>query len=612
MINAIAELGRYAKQQNPELTDFDIWVEDSFDGGKYDIVFFIVLSQKNESSHWEYQEIDIWENSSDLKNKLIYKRGSPRGTDKTPTAKVAKSISGTFRQKIKNWFEVNKDAAFLEDQEKKILSRVNDSLSENEDKIISDLEEQQDLSDAKGIVISIKFIEDNKSKFPGDYNSISNFILQESKTAYKYSKTYKVCSFSKNKVCSVCNEEKSEVFGYFNSLGFYTVDKPGMVTGGFQQAQSWKNYPVCLKCALDLETGIRLKEEKLDFRFYGFRYYLIPKIIHGSGIPDIIEEILSLEKEQKINNKKKYAMRNPEEDVLYQLKKHQNNVHFNLLFYDKPNKGVFRIIENIEEVLPSRIRLLYETKDYVEGIFLFKLPKKDGKRIFSFNFGMLRNFFPRDKMHGNHDKHFLQIVRQIFTGLPIKYHFVLTHIMASIRSRFVNEESDWFQTLSSFMLLNYFQKLGILDSFKGEDHMTMEFYSSFEIKDTDDYEDKVDEFFENFSEFFTTSDKRGIFLTGVLTNLLLNTQLNERGAMPFRKRLKGLKMDGSDIVGLFPQVLEKLDQYGNHAYKQLEILISKFFVDAGDHANWNMTIDEMNYIFVLGMNLSQYFKIITP
>ncbi|MBT3387308.1 MAG: TIGR02556 family CRISPR-associated protein [Desulfobacula sp.] len=611
MIKAIAELGRYAKENNPELTDFDIWLEDSFDGGKYDIVFFIVLEKESEQAGWKYANIDISENDRFLKNKLIYKRGASRGTDKTPTAKVAKSISGTYHQKIKAWFETNKDASFLKGPEKEFLSQILEQLSSREEEIISDLEEKHRQIDAKGVVLSLQFIENSSRKYIGDYEFISGFIVQESKIAYKFSKTFKKYSFSTDKICSVCNDLKPEVFGYFTALGFYTVDKPGMVTGGFRQDQSWKNYPVCLDCALDIETGIKFKEEYLDFRFYGFRYYLIPTIIHGEGKSEIIDTITEYQKELKINNELKTHVLKPEEDVLDLLKEYQNHAHFNLVFYDKPNKGVFRILESIEEVFPSRIRALYETKEFVDGLFMFRLPEKDGKRIFSYSFGLLRSFFPRDKIRGNHDKNFLQIVHKVFAGLPVRYEFLLAHIMRSVRYQFVNNNSDWFQTLSSFMMLLYFYKLGILNNIKGANNMTTDFYQSFEIKKDDDYAGRVNEFFDQFDDFFKTDDKKGIFLTGVLTQFLLNIQKNERDSTPFRSQLKGLKMGSDDITGLLPKIIEKLNQYkaGNY-YLKLETLISKYFISSGDNKTWNLTIDEMNYVFVLGMNLSQYFKII--
>jgi CRISPR-associated protein Csh1 len=610
MIRAIAELGRYAKKNDPELTAFDIWLEDSYDGGKYDFIFFIVLERDKEQSEWKYKKIDISENGKHLKNKLIYKRGAPRGTDKTPTAKVAKSIAGTFRQKIRTWFESNKNAFFLKEQEKEFLNQISELLSTEEEQIVRDLEEQYKIFDAKGVVLSLQFISDSDLKYIGDFDFISAFIIQESKKAYKFSKTFKKHSFSNNKVCSVCNDLKHEVFGYFTSLGFYTVDKPGMVTGGFRQDLSWKNYPVCLDCALDIENGIKFKEKHFDFRFYGFRYYLIPTILNTKGKSEIIEAITDYSRDQKINSKSKKKILNSEEEVFDLLKDHQNHVHFNLLFYDKPNKGVFRILENIEEVFPSRIRRLYKTKAYVDGLFIFKRTGKDGKPIFEYSFGVVRNFFPKDKIRGNHDKNFLQIVHQIFAGLPVQYDFLLAHIMRAVRSRFVNNENYWFQTLSGFMMLLYFYKLGILNHFKGAESMTSDFYESFKIMKTDDYEEKVDGFFGQFNDFFKTNDKRGIFLLGVLTQLLLNIQETDRGSTPFRSQLKGLKMNSSDITGLLPKLVEKLEQYKKNYYMKLEKLISKYFISAGDQNSWNLTIDEMNYVFVLGMNLSEYFKLI--
>jgi len=141
--------------------------------------------------------------------------------------------------------------------------------------------------------------------------------------------------------------------------------------------------------------------------------------------------------------------------------------------------------------------------------------------------------------------------------------------------------------------------------------MTTDFYQSFEIKKDDDYAGRVNEFFDQFDDFFKTDDKKGIFLTGVLTQFLLNIQKNERDSTPFRSQLKGLKMGSDDITGLLPKIIEKLNQYkaGNY-YLKLETLISKYFISSGDNKTWNLTIDEMNYVFVLGMNLSQYFKII--
>lgn len=140
--------------------------------------------------------------------------------------------------------------------------------------------------------------------------------------------------------------------------------------------------------------------------------------------------------------------------------------------------------------------------------------------------------------------------------------------------------------------------------------MDSQFFDSFEIKSKEELETKSELFFENFKEFFLTDINRSIFLIGVLSQFLLNIQSRERGATPFRSKLKGLKMDARDITSLVPEIIDKLEQYKwNYPYLPLENLVAKYLLSAGDFRHWNMSVDEMNFIFVLGMNLSKYFKI---
>ena len=68
-------------------------------------------------------------------------------------------------------------------------------------------------------------------------------------------------------------------------------------------------------------------------------------------------------------------------------------------------------------------------------------------------------------------------------------------------------------------------------------------------------------------------------------------------------------MDARDISTLLPEIIEKLEQYNKNYYVPLENLISKYLISAGNYKDWRLSTDEMNYIFVLGMNLSKYFKI---
>ena len=65
-------------------------------------------------------------------------------------------------------------------------------------------------------------------------------------------------------------------------------------------------------------------------------------------------------------------------------------------------------------------------------------------------------------------------------------------------------------------------------------------------------------------------------------------------------------MDEKQIKKLLPEIQNKLEEYGKNYYRDLESIISNYFVLSGD--NWSLTNDEISFYFTLGMNLSNLFK----
>ncbi|MBW2604950.1 MAG: TIGR02556 family CRISPR-associated protein [Deltaproteobacteria bacterium] len=613
MINAIAELGQYEKSIKPDISSFDIWLEDSFDNGKNPNLFLIKLKRDDDLPIYRYHGIDVWENSSKLKSKLLYKRHASRGADKTPTGKVSEKIETSFQQKILGWFTANSANKLLTKEQQGFLADIGSELKDKSELIVSDLKHHFFLVDKKGVVLSVLLDEAGEEKFIGDFDFSPKFITAGSEKSYKYK--HNTFSFFGKKHCSICKMKKEEVFGFFSSLAFYTVDKPGMVTGGFRQTDSWKNYPVCLDCALDVEMGIKMMERQFDFTFYGLRYYLIPKTINKSAKNKIIDVIIDYKRSPKVGDSDRRKLTNAKDEVFALLMDKDNRLSFNLVFYDKPKKGEFKILSSIEEVLPSKIRRLFAAKDWVDNLCFFKDHLNDeGKPLFRFNFGVLRDFFPSRKTEGNHDKSFLMLTSKIFNGSGIEYQFVVRRIIDRIRSLFTEDGPFWFQAMQGFMLVNFMNALNLFQNIPKENKMDQTFFEEFKIDKKETFEEKVKLFFTKFSDFFTHDAHRGIFLMGVLAQFLLNIQRNGRNAAPFRSRLKGLKMNARDISFLLPDIIEKIERYkkqygGQYQYKNVADLTSKYLISAGNYNNWRVPIDEMNFIFVLGMNLSRYFKI---
>jgi len=617
MINAIAEIGKYEKEHNPDISsDFDIWLEDSYDEQNYPhllLIEFVMESSNPDGliNNWTYNQVIYREHSKMLKSKLLYKRGSPRGTDKTPTCKVAKSIAGSFSQKIVAWFSDNQNKSFLSESQKKFIHSIYEEIKVKSEIILNDINDKIELIANGGVVLSVVFRNGDDQKYIGDYAYFSKFITEESVLDYKFSKASKKKSCGTNQLCAICQKKQPEVFGYFTSLKFYNVDKPGMVTGGFDPGKSWKNYPICLDCALDVEMGIKVLGEKLTFSFYGLRYYLIPQTAHENARDEILKTIYDFKESPGIRDADRKRITNAEDELFDLLCEQENNVTFNLLFFEKPQKSVFRILALVEDVLPSRLKRLFDVKASVEEHVFFR-EYKDGKPMFRFNYGTLRTFFPNSKIEGNHDKYFHGIVEKSFSDRKIDYSFIVQHIIYHLRNLFVQDNSIWYQTIQSFMLILFLNQLNLFRFNHKEVQMDKQFYDSFEIKSKDELEKKSALFFDNFKEFFSTDIHRSIFLVGVLSQFLMNFQSRERGATPFRSKLKGLKMDARDITSLLPEIIDKLEQYKwNIPYLSLERLIAKYLISAGNFRNWNMSVDEMNFIFVLGMNLSKFFKINT-
>ena len=618
MIEAIRNIGEYALEKNEKnINDpLNILLDDPESNHKnptYKNIFSIVLQEIN--GEYIYKNIDYEQYSKEKLKKYLYKQGNSRSPDITPTSRITRvkkegTKQTTFELKILSWFKEYKKLG--SDKNVNFLVKVGDCLRKNKDKIEKDLEMQYGgINKKEKGVLTIKI----NNKYLGDFEIFRNILVNSASENY-YKKFGKI-SKSENKLCSVCKKKNEEVYGFVSTFNFYTVDKRGFITGGFRQENTWKNYPVCLSCALTLEEGKKYLQNNLNFNFYGFRYLLIPKFIKGvrKNIQKEIFKRIELQKDPRFRKKAMKHLTNDENEALETMSEQRNYLNNNFLFYSAPkgfDGAVFNILLYIEDILPSRLKRLFLAKEKIDQEEIFKncmvatfndKGKKDGEMPLEFNFGVLRTFFPKVSNNRTFDKYFLDVVNKIFTNKPVNYDFLLNFIMQKIRDDFINGYPTKTDTLKAFMLLNYLNELKIL-KFKEE---TTKMEKSILPKDVgDETKTKIESFFDKFSDFFDSNIKKAIFLEGVLAQSLLNIQYQERKANPFRVKLKGLKLDEKQIRKLLPEIQNKLEEYGRNYYRDLESIISYYFVSSGNA--WDTTNDEISFYFVLGMNLSDLFK----
>ncbi len=553
MISAIKEIGELISE--PQIRKIN---------GK---VIFISINSHNRS----YSGIIIEDFDSGKVKNYLYKEGASKGNKSVPFCPVTEP-SKSFK-KIEKWFE--KCFELNLETDNSIISKTSNVLSTYENKIVADIMQNIEVIPKRiPKFLTIKL----NGKYLGEYPFFEKCM--------KRIEEAKIKSSAGTGTCSVCGISGVEVSGKTDVFKFYTIDKPGFITGGFKEKLAWKNYPVCLECKEQLEKGRKFIENNLKFEFYSLSYWLIPRLLIGdeSSLQTIIDILSDTNKRIELKGKIKKRITNDENEILEYLSQQEDSLTLNFLFIQK-QQSAERILLLIEDIFPSRIKEIFDAKDYVDEIFAEE-----------YNFSRLRTFFSKSsegKRENDLDKYFLEIVDSVFRGKKVDFSFLLKFFMATIRKEFIND--GYFITRVKDALMNtmFFENLGLI---------------SFEEGDME--KNIFDTVFKKYGKSFDNSARRGVFLLGALTQLLLNKQWADRNAKPFMKNLKGLRLDEKDIKALLPKIQNKLEEYDSFdkGKRLIASEASRYLLDAG--GDWKMSIDEINFYFACGMNLADEIAVI--
>ncbi len=617
MIEAVRRIGDYIQDNKSGGDQLYKIIEDPDSNGKYKQVLVVVLKEKEGNysfSHVETQEFKEY-------TKYLYKGKQGNTLDATPTSRITE-VNKTFK-KFLRWFD-NYDNYPLSGEEKESIRRMCEAIKAEHDKIQADLQDKFSSRKAgESSIITLGLENGVNIKYLSDIPIFRNVLLNKGSKAF--STKYGVESIGKDEMCSVCREVKEEVYSFAIPWTFHNYDKPGNIAGGFNITESWKNTPICFDCAIRLEKGKIYIEDKLDFNFvYDFRYLLIPKLALGGDIKDILTILGAKDRKehQKLDQETKKRLLADEGDILDIVAKQSNFVSTSLLFYEVDNSQ-YKILLLIEGILPSRLNRLFKVKNTVDKRFkpyndIALSETQREKNPLVFNFGVVRRFFPSEKEKGDFaakskskisDKIFMEIVNKIFVGNSMDYQLLIGFITERIRDAFDKKVSTKIPTLYGFLLLHYLNELGILKNITSvvyEMNKPSDENISMEHLDGISMEQKIMIFFESNKAFFGSDAKKATFLEGILTQKLLNIQYTDKKATPFRDKLHGLRMNEALIKRLLPEIQNKLEEYKKNYYRDLEEIITRYFVLSG--INWIESNDDLSFYFVLGMNSYKLFK----
>ncbi len=547
--------------------------------------YVIVIDLNDIGSSIEYCGIDLIEYDSKDAQKYLYRRGSSSGSNITPSSMLTE-VEKTYNRKVLAWFKnISNYKKFLNKDEIDFLNRIKAVLTDSKNQIISDITNKiNDSSDS--YLITLRFNKNDQKLYIGDIDCFKKLLIEITKKSY-YEK-YGTSSIGTG-TCYVCGEEK-EVFGFFTSIfPFYTLKQKGFAMN-LDQSNAWKQYPICFDCAISLENAKQFLDKYFNFKFYGIKYYLLPHFMIYPNF-EILDKIK--EQEKSIKTKDAEIITNDENEIFDIISEQEDILSFNFLFYLQ-EQSAMRVLLYVEDVLPSRIKKIMETKKTVDNIDLYN------QLNLKFNFEI-----PKSILMWNNDsyKSFLALVDAILKQRPVDEEFLLKNTIEYIRNIYVEKgmneiknKKDVIKTMMLFeFLYNYYDNHNNNGGIK--------------IAEDIDKTDRVEiakQIFQEHSDFFNTPIRRSAFLIGVFVGLLLDIQLQQSQATPFESKLHNLKLDLDKLKRIYVDAFQKLSAYNKaHYYKDLESLISEELLNVTE--DW-YNPDEISYCFVIGLNQSSKFK----
>jgi CRISPR-associated Csh1 family protein len=583
MLKQLYEIGKYLENKYPE--NFFPW-ENPFP--KQDNAKVLVAKITNGTLENQLFLEDF--RSIHFSKYLFRKVNGANGTNLVPTLRFAFSINeADFNKNLKTL--IKKVKASIKNSDIKILN--NKYLIENLEEIFINAKNNNIFSLDDKYIFTFKINE----KYFGDFREYKDLFENEAYSKYYQKKSTNATSMANNKVCSLTYNIENEVWGFVDTLGF-TVDSNTFMRNGFNRNNAYKMNPVSDNAVRILEGAKKTVMEKfssVSYRLSDLQYFILPHIIKLKS--EVEEEIydLFLEKinlELKNDNNSIISNESILNEIIQDEKLSRNNIYYDIFFYQL-NQSQFLIKLHLHDVMPSRLKKIFQAKYEIETFYKpITTIKSKKNKVWDFyiNFKNIKEFFSDDK---NIHPYFFNIIESVFYGKMIDEKEFIKTIVKKIVKDYKNinsEEYPFYNSVKhSFVIFQFLKYLSLFNSIKTN-------YMETEIQLT------TEGFIDQHISLFDNDYKKGIFLLGVLTHKLTYEQEKNIGGKPFLKNLNNLSIDNKIIQRIFPKIINKLRQYDVNYTKDLEGQTALYLAN-----NESLDKPTTSYIFTLGLVMGKEF-----
>lgn len=539
--------------------------------------------------------------SSNLPRVYYLKGSSPRSEDVSPVTKLTekgpqKRVEDLRKclQRMSDWSSQNnlKEFANLCSQIASILEDKKGEISAVlESKLLKEERKKRGGKIETEILPTFFYIEANDRPLCL-YDECKDYLREMAPEKYGRIPKTEILCYLENGLCSVCQESSKALYGNYNEIKCYSLDKPGSIAGGANTTVASKNFPVCPDCAAFIKNGFKYAQQKLRQSIGGRPYLLLPKM----EVDYLRRRWLYLFEDFQRDVLKRSELKDVAEKERYLLKKIVNEFHnevlasYQMVFYKRGGGGSqeWKIIAEIEEVLPSRVVVILQTMENVENGTPFRHERRDRVDMY-----LVREFA------GSHQRGdaFLEVLETIFGGQKkIPYDSALRWVVEHILNEYKRQVKEGRWTARSpvrgYLFLKFLLDLKVLER-----------KEAMEMPKAEILETNYNRFMEAHRDFFDRPEKQVAFLTGCLIGDVLYVQ--KSGA--FFKKLRGLRLDRERLQNLLPEAKNKLRHYESEELAR-DVLkeLSYAWISTGNR--WSINDDEGTFLFTLGLNLNYYIK----
>lgn len=514
---------------------------------------------------------------------VIYRSGPPNGTDFTPCCKLAGNTANRLHRTAKDLAE----CADLAPEQRSWLQRTFSNFQARQAECWAEVETASrqagvDGQEHRGYVYWCR--KEGMNLEPVyDWPETRRFMVQ------RFVKTFNKGGVRQG-ICAVCGQNHEVVYGNFSVLACYNLDKPGSIAGGFRPEQAHRNLPVCENCALALAEAFNFADVRLKSSMGGQSYLILP-YANDSTVRTDLKYSLEMRPDRFTFNKI-HDLISDETALLDDFAKRGDQLAFTLIFF-KEEQASWRIQAEVQHLLPSRIKALYEARRNIENAADLTIEQQDGFKPLHVSAQTFRNFAGTDgKTSADTLRAWLVALfdrRTVDAG-----HFLRCLVSGLIATGKKHPEYLRNQTRQAWGLYRYALLTGLIQTNATEDPRMAEVIP----------ESPHGRYLAAHRDFFCKPELAVAFLTGCYAATVASVQRKERGADPFTKKFMGRLLNQSLLRRLYREGHGKLAQYGKLGYviQTLDPDLANAWIGCG--CRWTLSDEETTFAFTIGFSLS--------